>query len=195
MIGYRTYNALLAHKSEVISKLTYEYMTEYHLPRKCALKNAIDEFNIKAEVLQTKLPEHSEFKPKKIIAVKQTKKYIKFGRKKGITHNWKKIVDPFTGKMYLNCASLLKAYGVKDYRYTAFLHNLRKHNSVKYAMLMMPEILKFYPNEKRPEQKYFIKYKDLEDHKGRKFNGINQLCKYYGVSSSRFYRFFCVIRF
>lgn len=188
MIGYRTYNALLAHKGEIIAKLTYEYMTEYRLPRECALKNAIDEFNIKADVLQTKLPNPKDFKPK-ITVEKQTKKNIKFGRKDGVMHNWKKVVDPFTGKMYLNCSSLLKAYDIQPYRYTAFLHNLRKHNSVKYAMLMMPEILKCYPNEKRPEPRHFTKYQ-IEDHKGRKFNGVNELCKFYGVSRSRFYRFY-----
>lgn len=188
MIGYRTYNALLAHKAEIIGKLTHEYMTEYHLPHESAVKNAIDEFNIKAEVLLTKLPNPKEFKPKKIV-VKQAKgKNIKFGHK-GVTHNWKKIVDPFTGKMYLNCRALLKAYDIQPHRYTAFLHNLRKYNSVKHAMLMMPEILKHYPNEKRPEQKHFVKYQ-IEDHKGRKFNGVNEISKYYGVPASRFYRFF-----
>lgn len=71
MIGYRTYNALITHKGEIIKQLTKDYMLDYHLPYLDALKNAVREFDIKAEVLS------ASFKKAKKITSKSQAEYSK----------------------------------------------------------------------------------------------------------------------
>ena len=184
MIGYRNYNALITHKGEIIKQLTKDYMLDYHLPYLDALKNAVREFDIKAEVLS------ASFKKAKKITSKSQAEYSK---KAGSTQNkrWRTIIDPFTQKMYSCVLDLLRSYGAEKH-YQGFLGRLKRLGSVKKAMLAIDVIARKYPNEE-PTTSYYarnVRYKGVTDHKGKKFRDLKVLCEYYGVSYTKFYRWF-----
>lgn len=184
MIGYRTYNALLAHRGEVIKQLTKDYMLDYHLPYLDALKNAVREFDIKAEVLSSRI--------KKVTKV-TNKTQSEYSKKAGSTQNkrWRTIVDPFTQKMYPCVLDLLRDYGAERY-YQSFLSKLKRLGSVKKAMLGISCIAHKYSSEEPTTSccARSVRYKGVSDHKGKTFRDLKDLCKYYGVSYTRFYWYF-----